>query len=231
MVSISLKACFGCDESYLVSVDRENCYLSLEAKDAWIELSALARLSGFDPGIVSGYRNFSRQLAIWNDKAEGRRPLLDDNGRLVDVFSLSDEEKMHHILRWSALPGTSRHHWGTDFDIYDRSRMPEGYPIQLTPEETYGEGVFAPFHRWLDEYLARPDALFYRPYAVDLGGVAPEPWHLSFRPSAQKMETLLTLPALTSFLMDKPLVLKDVVLEHLPEIYNRYVVIESTCTN
>ena len=31
------------------------------------------------------------------------------------------------ILLWSALPGASRHHWGTDFDVFDRAAVPPDY--------------------------------------------------------------------------------------------------------
>ncbi|MCZ8486094.1 D-alanyl-D-alanine carboxypeptidase family protein [Vibrio lentus] len=30
----------------------------------------------------------------------------------------SEQQKLSAILRWSALPGASRHHWGCDFDVF-----------------------------------------------------------------------------------------------------------------
>ena len=37
------------------------------------------------------------------------------------------------ILEWSALPGASRHHWGSEFDVFDLAALPEGYRVQLLP--------------------------------------------------------------------------------------------------
>ena len=76
-----------------------------------------ADTAGFQLEIASGFRDFSRQLLIWNNKFSGQRTMLDSHSQPLDPSRLSDEEKLFAILRWSALPGTSRHHWGTDFDI------------------------------------------------------------------------------------------------------------------
>ena len=38
---------------------------------------------------------------------------------------------MAAILVWSALPGASRHHWGTDLDVFDRAVQPPGEPLEL----------------------------------------------------------------------------------------------------
>ena len=89
---------------------------------------------------------------------------MDAKGQTVDIEALTPWELAQAILRWSALPGASRHHWGTDFDIYDRRAMPEGYQIQLTPDEVEGAGLFAPMHNWLDDFLNSDQTHFYRPY-------------------------------------------------------------------
>lgn len=78
------------------------------------------------------------------------------------------------ILRWSALPGASRHHWDTDLDIFDPDLLPPGAQLQLTPEEYLPGGCFASLTRWLDRHLGEYG--FYRPYARDRGGVAVEAW-------------------------------------------------------
>ena len=63
------------------------------------------------------------------------------------------------------LPGASRHHWGHDVDIYDAAAMPEGYQIQLTPEEVEGAGIFAPMHDWLDRYFDKISSVSIVPMA------------------------------------------------------------------
>ena len=102
-------------------------------------LQADAREAGFDLQLVSAYRSFERQLAIWNAKAEGRRELLDAQGQPLPFESLTPEQRLFAIMRWSAVPGLSRHHWGTDIDIFDASRMAIG-DVQLIPQEVEGNG-------------------------------------------------------------------------------------------
>ncbi len=56
------------------------------------------------------------------------------------------------ILRWSALPGGSRHHWGCDFDVYARNLLPPGTQLQLEPWE-YLEGHQLAFYQWVEANL------------------------------------------------------------------------------
>jgi LAS superfamily LD-carboxypeptidase LdcB len=126
-------------------------------------------------------------------------------------------------MRFSALPGLSRHHWGSDIDVYDAAALPDGYRLQLTLAETQAEGPFAALHRWLDERIAANRSYgFYRPYAVDLGGIAPEPWHLSYAPLAQHYESLLQTPLLYQRLNTEPILLKEYLLTVLPQLLQRY---------
>ena len=83
-------------------------------------LQEAATVAGFNLTVASAYRSFERQLSIWNAKAEGRRVVLDSAGLPVDMMALDPWQQVQAILRWSALPGASRHHWGTDLDIYDK---------------------------------------------------------------------------------------------------------------
>lgn len=188
------------------------------------QLADAAGNAGFELAIASGYRSFERQLAIWNAKASGQRPLLDERGRALRADALSEVERLYAILRWSALPGASRHHWGTDLDVYDRSALAPGEPLALTCAETETGGPFAPFHRWLDAFLLSPDNPgFYRPYDRERGGVAPEPWHLSYGPAADVFARALTPSLLHAELVSANLALKPLVLERLPELFERYV--------
>ena len=69
----------------------------------------------------SSFRDFARQLQIWNGKFSGERPMFDAGGRPARRGALSPRERIDAILLWSALPGASRHHWGTDLDLIDRN--------------------------------------------------------------------------------------------------------------
>ena len=112
--------------------------------------------------------------------------MLSDDDRLLDRSEFEDSEWLDRILRFSALPGTSRHHWGTDIDVYDRAALSVGQRPALLPSEYQAKGVFARLGEWLKEHMARDDAEgFFRPYDVDTGGVSVEPWHLSFRPGRE----------------------------------------------
>ena len=188
-------------------------------------LRAMASDAGFDLQIVSGYRSYSRQLAIWNAKAWGERPLLDDACNELELSRLSATETMHAILRWSALPGASRHHWGTDFDVYDAAAVDEGYKVQLVPEETIGGGPFTPMHKWLDKILPKTD--FYRPYDEDCGGTCPERWHLSYRPVADLYAQKLSPTAILSTLDGVEIALRDNITEQIEIIFQRYISLPS----
>jgi LAS superfamily LD-carboxypeptidase LdcB len=172
----------GLDESHLVILP-DGHRLQAEVAQAFGALQADARQAGFELAIASSFRPFSRQLAIWNGKASGMRPVHDDQGRVVLIERLSPAQQLHAILRFSALPGTSRHHWGTDLDVYDAAAVAPDYRVQLSPQEVAVGGVFDPLHCWLDERMAAGASHgFYRPYDKDRGGVAPERWHLSYAP-------------------------------------------------
>jgi LAS superfamily LD-carboxypeptidase LdcB len=185
----------------------------------------LATASSFDLRLASGFRSFDRQLAIWNAKASGARSVLDDNGEPVALAELSDIELVRAILRWSALPGSSRHHWGTDVDIWDATAVDTGYQPQLLSEEYTTGGVFFRLTLWLDELIASGTCGFYRPYELDRGGVAPEPWHLSYRPLAERFEQLMDRACLRKVLEQTDILLKQAILDNFDEVYERYVCI------
>jgi LAS superfamily LD-carboxypeptidase LdcB len=192
--------------------------------DSWRQLARDARKAGFELAIASGYRDYARQLTIWNAKAAGTRPVLDEQGALLQTAGLDEWTLAQAILRWSALPGASRHHWGTDIDIYDRAAVPEHYQVQLTPEEVGPNGPFGPLHRWLDERIAAGASHgFFRPYERDRGGVAPERWHLSHAPTAARYQRQLTVVTLFDELDTPTLALRTTILEHWPAIYERFI--------
>jgi LAS superfamily LD-carboxypeptidase LdcB len=149
--------------------------------------------------------------------------VLDQFGQPIDINSLSDEEKVFAILRWSALPGASRHHWGTDLDVYDASNITADYNLQLTVEETQGDGPFAQFHQWLSQELQQNPRGFYRPYVAGVGGIAPEPWHLSYAPIAKPASMQLTEELLCEQIQISDIALKNTILQNLGDIYAQYV--------
>lgn len=192
--------------------------------DAYKDLEARARVAGYDMRIASGFRSFDRQLAIWNAKVKGVKPVYDDNDQQIDMSLLNEIEQIEAIMRFSALPGASRHHWGTDFDVYDASRMSRGYRLQLNLAECRDDGPCAEMHSWLETELPHTD--FYRPYAQDIGGISPEPWHLSFRSLASEYAGRMSAEILQKSWEGADLGLASVIKTHLPRLYNRFVVVD-----
>lgn len=190
----------------------------------FLRLQDDARAAGFELGILSGFRSFDQQLSIWNRKATGALAVLDSDAVPLNIERLSEPELVFAILRWSALPGASRHHWGTDLDVYDRAAQPPGYEIELIPDEVNPGGMFGPLHEWLDGRIAAGRAYgFFRPYDRDRGGVAPERWHLSYAPAAGGYAGRLTTDLLRETVQRADLALKAVVLASLEEIHRRFV--------
>lgn len=181
-----------------------------------------ANAAGLALRVASGFRSFERQLAIWNAKARGARPVLDDQGRPRDLSVLGERERMYAILRWSALPGASRHHWGTDIDIWDAAAVATDYRLQLVAAEYAPGGPFFALHAWLTRELGAGTE-FFRPYATDTGGVAPEPWHLSFAPVAREFEARHSPQLLRDAIEAADIELKTVILEDLDAIHARFV--------
>ncbi|MDE1230538.1 M15 family metallopeptidase [Vibrio aestuarianus] len=185
-----------------------------------LALKQAADDAGFNFNITSGFRDFERQLDIWNRKMSGQAEVLGDDSTPLNLDSLTEEQKVFAILRWSALPGGSRHHWGTDFDVFDRSALPTGMTLKLEQWE-YLTGHQAHFYQWLAVHLA--EFGFFFPYQQDKGGVACEPWHISHRTTAQVCLEQLTCEQLAKQLDQTPLLGKQAVQAHLTQVYNQYI--------
>jgi LAS superfamily LD-carboxypeptidase LdcB len=197
------------------------CILHPDAAAAFLGMRAAAAQSDIDLVAVSSFRSFQQQLAIWNDKFHGRRPLLDHAGRALDVAVMTEEQIVRAILLWSALPGASRHHWGTEVDLIDRAALAHGQRAQLIPQEYTPQGVFNRLGAWLPRRCQ--DFGFFLPYDRDRGGVRPEPWHLSFAPVADAALPALTVAVLAAALAEAELAGWAVVHRQLAEIHARYV--------
>ena len=220
---ISPTLLLGLTDEGLVDIPEHKCLLHPLVVEPLRALTAAAEAAGFKLKVASSYRGFERQLSIWNNKVAGIRPVLDNDGQPLDLSQLNEKEQIFAILRWSALPGASRHHWGTDLDIYDNSSIAADYALQLTLEETQGDGPFAAFHCWLSAELEANPRGFFRPYQKDKGGIAPEPWHLSYAPVASLYAAQLTEDIVRAQLQITDIALKETLLENLSEIYQRFI--------
>lgn len=149
------------------------------AHDAFVEMKKAAYADGIDLKVVSSYRNFSRQEAIWERKYD----------RYTEEDGMKPLDAIDKIIEYSTVPGTSRHHWGTDVDIVDGYRKVEG--DVLVPSKFESGGPYEDFKKWMDENANTFD--FYLVYTDDAKrkGFKYEPWHYSFAP--------ISVPMLTEF--------------------------------
>jgi len=176
---------------------------------------------GFCLRLESAYRNFDRQLSIWNRKASGELRLLDASG--VPMVRPQDEEQlMYAILTWSALPGASRHHLGTDLDVVDGNACPAGYEVELTPAEC--DGMFAPFHRRLTELMESGDAEgFSRVFVPGRGKIQPEMWHIAHLPTSRQYLESFSLERLKQIYEKTDIACKSALLDNLEQLAKDYI--------
>ena len=157
----------------------EGINLRKEAHDAFVAMKKAAYSAGFDIKMVSSFRSFERQKAIFERKFI--RFTQDDGMKPIDAI--------FKIVEYSTIPGTSRHHWGTDIDIIDG--YPESSGDVLVPEKFEGDGPYAPFKKWLDDNSKKFDFHIVYTDSFLRKGFKYEPWHYSYAP--------LSIPMLQQF--------------------------------
>jgi LAS superfamily LD-carboxypeptidase LdcB len=114
--------------------------------------------------VRSSTRNFFDQKYIWEKKwRSGKYGNKNDMPLTI----------ARNILKYSSMPGTSRHHWGTDFDI---NNLTNSYFRQ-------GEGKI--IYGWLRKNAAKYG--FCQPYTAGRKkGYNEERWHWSYLPLSRK---------------------------------------------
>lgn len=178
-----------------------------------------AQLAGIQIAAVSVFRSFERQRIIWNEKFSGKRKLLDAHGDEIEASS-DIGKRIEQILVWSTPPGLSRHHWGTEIDVFDGMAL-DHTDVQLTSRECEQGGPCYELHQWIDQQINLKKCQFYRPYQKDLGGIKPERWHLSYFPRAQQYEQRLDLDFLKKLYLTKEVLGSEVLIADLDFIFER----------
>lgn len=138
---------------------KKTILLDSQVYKAFVLMADSAKKSGIDLYILSGYRSFYSQKSIWERKWEKNSSTMDD------------AENAKHILRYSSMPGISRHHWGTDIDLNSLN------------SEYFKSGEGAQVYQWLNDNADHFG--FFQPYtSKDKGrtGFETEEWHWSFYP-------------------------------------------------
>lgn len=155
--------------------NRSGMYMQQKAYEAFLKMHAAAQEAGISLQIISATRNFNYQKRIWERKWNGQTLL---EGK-TDARTIEDPaERAKEILRYSSMPGTSRHHWGTDVDFNSLSN------------EYFSHGKGLKEFNWLNQNAAAFG--FCRSYtekgpSTRQSGYEEEKWHWSYTPLSHVM--------------------------------------------
>ena len=152
----------------LMYANREGLLLHKDVYDSFRKMYDKAQSEGISLRILSATRNFDYQKGIWDRKWNGQT-ILSDGSKASEIQD--PVERAKKILLYSSMPGTSRHHWGTDIDINAFSN------------EYFEEGQGQLEYNWLMKNAG--DFGFCQPYtSKELGrtGYEEEKWHWTYLP-------------------------------------------------
>ncbi|MEZ4829404.1 MAG: M15 family metallopeptidase [Bacteroidia bacterium] len=148
-------------------------YLHRDCYAAFVKMYEAAKADGITLTILSATRNFNRQKEIWEGKWKGSTKV---GGKDLSVSEPDPVARAKTILLYSSMPGTSRHHWGTDMDInsldnhyFDEGKGKAEYEWLVAHGHEFG---------FCQPYTAKGDA---RP-----NGYEEERWHWSYMPLSKK---------------------------------------------
>ena len=185
-----------------------------EVYEAYESMRQAAAKEGIDIMAVSAHRSYNRQREIWNAKY---RKLISQG--------LSAKDAIQEIITYSTLPGTSRHHWGTDIDIIDNANPQSG--DVLLAEKFYGDGPSSALRSWMNRNAA--DYGFLEVYTdhPNRKGFAHEPWHYTYHSLSKAYLEVLTNQVISEIAKDEQLLgrkfldadfFKSYTTEHLLDI-------------
>ena len=200
-----------------------NHFLQAEAAKAFQGLQQSAVKNGFNLQPASSFRDFARQQLIWNGKFSGERKVHDDFGTALELGQLDDWQKCQAILRWSALPGASRHHWGTEIDIFDPDLLPQGQSLQLEPWEYEKGGYFFELSEFLTENLPHFDFALPFMQMPKNKKIGREPWHISYLPLAEQAKQRFSKGVLLQAWENEDIAGKAVLQAYLPIVFESYI--------
>ena len=177
-----------------------------EAAVAFEKMTLAAAQDSIIIQAVSSYRSFDIQLVIWNRKFTKN-----------ETLGLTPEQNIKKITEYSTIPGTSRHHWGTDIDLIAAEPKVEGDVLLARLFEN--EGPYAALKNWMDEHANSFG--FHLVYTKEdkRKGFQYEPWHYSYLPTSKKyLEWYLNLE-LESILKNKNILGEEYFTEEFNQHY------------
>ena len=157
--------------------NRGGMYLRRDAYAAFKRMHAAAAKDGIELIIVSAARNFYAQKSIWEAKWTGARLV---GGEDLSRTMPDKKRRALKILEYSSMPGTSRHHWGTDIDL------------NHLENEYFRNGEGKRIYDWLQAHAH--EFGFCQPYTeksmLRPFGYNEERWHWSYYPVASRLTEL-----------------------------------------
>ena len=153
---------------------RENMWLRTEVVKAFAEMKQAASAAGISLRIISATRTFKHQKRIWEAKWNGIRKV---EGTDLSHSIPDPKERARKILEYSSMPGTSRHHWGTDIDI--NSLNPEYFESGKGKREYEWLRDNAFEFGFCQTYTRKDDERSY--------GYEEEKWHWTYQPTSSLM--------------------------------------------
>ena len=181
---------------------------------AYKKMEKAAKKDGINLKIVSAYRGYERQKFIWNKKYK----------KFTDENLLEPMQAINEIIRFSTIPGTSRHHWGTEIDIIDENYSEEINVLMSSKFEK--EGVFFKIKNWLN--LNSEKFGFYITYDnnPERKGFEHEPWHYSYAPISKKMLSLFIKSDLKKLIVKDEINGSDFFSDDFIEKYKREYILD-----
>lgn len=185
-----------------------------EVYEAYERMRQAAAKEGIEIKVVSAHRSYDRQREIWNAKY-----------KTLTLQGLPAKDAIQEIITYSTLPGTSRHHWGTDIDIIDNANPQSG--DVLLAEKFYGDGPSSALRSWMNRNAA--DYGFLEVYTdhPNRKGFAHEPWHYTYHSLSKAYLEVLTNQVISEIAKDEQLLgrkfldadfFKSYTTEHLLDI-------------
>lgn len=144
-------------------------YLRIPAARALDKMIKAASKDGIRLRVVSATRSFNEQKAIWERKWNGT------NSGPMRYDTIGDPvHKALAITTFSSMPGTSRHHWGTDIDL------------NSVEPKAFEKGAGLKTYQWLSRNASKFGfCQVYKGKANGRTGYQDEAWHWSYLPLAR----------------------------------------------
>jgi LAS superfamily LD-carboxypeptidase LdcB len=137
-------------------------FIQKDAYKAFLRMAEEGKKNGVKLTVISATRTFWHQKGIWEAKWKKQPAELTASDRAIGV------------LRFTSMPGTSRHHWGTDIDL------------NSLENEYFQRGEGLKVYKWLAGRAG--DFGFCQPYTPKghkrPHGYEEEKWHWSYVPLA-----------------------------------------------